>query len=585
MTPNEIDASKVNCASCGEPHRKDTLLAPHNICGNCRGIIDAVVSGSALKSSAYAMAAAQGLLAVPEVAASYNQVQKAPKVAGTNRPKPNSAKEQAKVELARRTLIRRRLLPYIEYNEPKYMAGWVHKDICQRLEKFSQDVAEGKSPRLMLFMPPRHGKSLIASVNFPAWHLGNNPDHEIIACSYASSLAMKFSRKVRAQLKNPQYKLAFKDCRLSKDSQAAEEWQTTAGGGYVAAGVGGGITGKGAHILIIDDPVKNREEAESETTQENNYDWYTSTAYTRLAPGGGVLVILTRWHDADLAGKLLTQGERGGDQWEVVLYPAIATEDEKYRKKGDPLHADRYNIEALQRIKRAIPPRDWEALYQQSPVSDEGDYFRRDDFQYYDVEELELYKCTIYQAWDLAIGQKEQNDYSVGITLAIDQDDNYYVVDVARGRWDGMALVERILDFYEKWEPSVVGIEKGHINMALGPFIQKRVSERRLHKFYINELATGRRDKVLRARAIQGRLQQGKLFFPRDKAFLDPLVNEMLRFPNGVHDDQIDALAWLGLMMQDYNVIRDGRPKREKGWRDRLRSQLRPTKSRSAMSA
>jgi len=172
-----------------------------------------------------------------------------------------SLEEKAKAELALRFLTRKRLLPFVERFNPDYTAGWVHKDICNRLEQFSKDVAEKKSPRLMLFMPPRHGKSTLASVAFPAWHLGRHPQHEFISCSYSGSLAMGFSRKVRQLLREPTYKTAFKT-KLDPDSQSAEAWLTTDGGGFVAAGVGGGITGKGAHILVIDDPVKNRDNAE-----------------------------------------------------------------------------------------------------------------------------------------------------------------------------------------------------------------------------------------------------------------------------------------------------------------------------------
>mgnify|MGYP001421433207 CR=1 FL=1 len=154
-------------------------------------------------------------------------------------------------------------------------------------------------------------------------------------------------------------------------------------------GVGGGITGKGAHILLIDDPVKNREDAESENNREATWDWYTSTAYTRLSPGGGILVILTRWHDDDLAGKLLMASENGADDWEVVKYPAIAEEDEEFRKQGEPLHPERYNTESLEMIQKAIGPRDWTALYQQNPVSDEGDYFTRDMVRYYEPDEID----------------------------------------------------------------------------------------------------------------------------------------------------------------------------------------------------
>ena len=498
--------------------------------------------------------------------------------------KEESAQARAEQELAKRILARKRLLPFVEKFNPDYLAGWVHKDICQRLEKFSEAVANEESPRLMLFMPPRHGKSTLASVAFPAWHLGKNPQHEFISCSYSGSLAMSFSRKVRQLVREPNYKYIFEETKLDKDSQSIESWLTTRGGGYVAAGVGGGITGKGANILLIDDPVKNREDAESENNREATWDWYTSTAYTRLSPGGGILVILTRWHDDDLAGKLLTAGEEGADQWEVVKYPAIAEENETYRKQGEPLHPERYNLESLEMIQRAIGPRDWTALYQQNPVSDEGDYFNRDMVRYYEPEEIDYDRLRYYCAWDLAIGQRDRNDFSVGVTVGIDEYDNMYVVDVIRGKYDGFELVEKILDFYEQWRPGIVGIERGHIEMAIGPFLEKRVAERRLHSAYFKDLKVGRRDKEARARAIQGRMQQGKVYFPQDATWTGSMVAELLRFPNGVHDDQVDALAWVGLMMTEFASFYEA-PEHIPSWRDRLRYIAKGPKKKSAMSA
>jgi predicted phage terminase large subunit-like protein len=494
-----------------------------------------------------------------------------------------SAQEEAKIELAARELTRKRLLPFVERFNNDYEAGWVHKDICQRLEKFSELVEQKQSPRLMLFLPPRHGKSTLASIAFPAWHLGRNPSHEFISCSYSGSLAMGFSRKVRGLLREPSYKTTFKT-RLDPESQSAEAWLTTGGGGYVAAGVGGGITGKGAHILVIDDPVKNREDAESQNNRDANWDWYTSTAYTRLAPGGGVLVILTRWHDDDLAGRLLKAGSKGGDEWEVVRYPAIAEEDEAYRSTGEALHPQRYEVDALDRIRRAVGPRDWSALYQQNPVADDGDYFTRDMLNYYTPDDIDDSRMKFYCAWDLAIGQKDRNDYSVGMVIGIDEQDQMFVMDVVRGRFDGFELVEQILDLYETWRPSIIGIERGHIEMALGPFLQKRIRERGLNEVYIKDLKTGRRDKEARARAIQGRMQQGMVFLPKDAVFTGPLTAELLRFPNGTHDDQVDAMAWLGLMMTEYSTYFE-RVEVAPSWRDALKYLVKTERNKSAMSA
>lgn len=491
---------------------------------------------------------------------------------------------KAQKELAKRVLSRKRLLPFVERFNPDYSAGWVHKDICKRLEKFSQDVVDRKSPRLMLFMPPRHGKSTLASIAYPAWHLGRNPKHEFISCSYSGSLAMSFSRKVRHLLREPLYKNVFTDAKLDPSSQSVEAWLTTKGGGYVAAGVGGGITGKGAHVLVIDDPVKNREDAESDYNRDNVWDWYTSTAYTRLAPGGGILVILTRWHDDDLAGRLLRGAADGGDEWEVVKYPAIAETDEEYRKMGDALHEDRYNLESLEKIQRAVGPRDWSALYQQNPVSDEGDYFTRDMIRYYDPADIDFSRMKFYCAWDLAIGQRDRNDYSVGLVVGVDEYDNLYVVDCVRGKFDGFEIVERILDLYEQWRPSIIGIEKGHIEMALGPFLEKRVRERKLYEAYFKDLKPGRRDKEARARAIQGRMQQGMVRIPKDEVWTGPLVAELLRFPNGVHDDQVDALAWVGLMMAEFATYMEP-VEHIPSWRDRLRHLTKSSKDKTAMRA
>ena len=203
---------------------------------------------------------------------------------------------------------------------------------------------------------------------------------------------------------------------------------------------------------------------------------------------------------------------------------------------------------------------------------------------YYHAEDVDEERLRYYQAWDLAIGQRDRNDYSVGMCIGVDEHDRLYVMDVVRGRYDGFELVEKILDFYEQWKPSIIGIEKGHIEMALGPFLEKRVRERGLYEAYFKDLKTGRRDKEARARAIQGRMQQGMVYIPKEAHFTGPLVAELLRFPNGLHDDQVDAMAWLGLMMTEFATYQAPIIK-EPSWRDRLVGIAHDDKRKSAMSA
>ena len=268
----------------------------------------------------------------------------------------------------------------------------------------------------------------------------------------------------------------------------------------------------------------------------------------------------------------------------MVKYPAIAEADEEFREVGDALHEERYNMKALEKIRKAVGPRDWSALYQQNPVSDEGDYFTRQMIRYYEPEDIDLSRMKFYCAWDLAIGQRDRNDYSVGVIVGVDEYDCMYIIDLVRGRFDGFDIVERILDLYQQWRPSIIGIEKGHIEMALGPFLEKRVRERKLYEAYFKDLKPGRRDKEARARAIQGRMQQGMVKIPKDEIWTGPLVAELLRFPNGVHDDQVDALAWVGLMMAEFATYIEP-VEHVPSWSDKLKHLVKGESKKTAMRA
>jgi predicted phage terminase large subunit-like protein len=480
--------------------------------------------------------------------------------------------ELARREAARRVLCRRNFLPFVMRFNPDYQPGWVHKDICRRLEKFSRDVELKRSPRLLITVPPRHGKSVLTSKTFAAWHLGKYPRHEFITCSYSGSLSLSFSRIVRNTLRDPAYHRIF-DTRLHPESQGAEAWLTTDGGGFVSAGIGGAITGKGAHVLVIDDPVKNREDAESGSSRENAYDWYTSTAYTRLSPGGGVVLILTRWHDDDLAGRLLKKMKEGGESWEIVNYPAQALEDETYRNMGEALHPERYDEKALARIRATIGERDWAALYQQQPVLDEGAYFKQENFLFYDYNDPDAVPppdaVVNYVAWDLAVGKKQINDWGVGIVVSIDRNEELWVREVVRDRWDSLEVVDQMFSIHRKWRPGRTGIEKGVIEMSIAPYLTRAMREQKMWDFRYTPLENRGQDKIARARAIQGMLDARKIHLPHNAAWTKTFLEEVNRFPYAAHDDQADAFAWIGQMIMLMNpkpLIQE----KKKSWRDRL---------------
>jgi hypothetical protein len=416
-----------------------------------------------------------------------------------------------------------------------YLAGWVHADIAERLETFSQAVTLGKSPRLILCMPPRHGKTMLASEAFPVWHLGRNPYHQIIAASYSADLANKISKRARGLARHQVTQATFPELRLDAEKQAVQEWETEQGGGYRAAGVGGGITGMGAHVLVIDDPIKDRQDAESETIRDTVYDWYTSTAYTRLMPGGGVLVILTRWHGDDLVGRLLKAQDQGGDQWETVIYPAIAEENEPHRNEGEALHPERYNIEALRAIKNAIGPYDWSALYQQRPTAREDYPFKSLQYHTRDYRGLRLF-CTV----DMAYKKKKKSDYTATIIGGTDEDGNWYELWSDESRMDAEERVKFIFRVMREWQPR--GLKQIHIEGHVDFLTYTLPQAMRREKFFfgVEELlphGASKEDRILEAKP-----------YLQFSYFLEggPLAKRLLEWtPNGgMVDDLPDAFAY-----------------------------------------
>jgi len=528
----------------------------------------------------------------------------------------------AQEELVRRELARRSLVNFINRFHPTYKAGWVHQLVCAKLEKFARDIRLGKSPRLMIFMPPRTGKSEIASKMFPAWFLGHYPEYEVIACSYAVALPLDFSRAIMEILRNEKYQVVFEETRLSRTSQSAETWRTTKRGGYVAAGVSGPITGKGAHCLIIDDPVKDAEEADSEAVSEKTWNWYGSTARTRLAPGGGILVIQTRWNEKDLSGRLqlLDVGQRKAiideaeraresgapqerideilekvhtlENWDIVSFPAIAEHDEYLtpegqlvyevdpayrllRKKSEALHPARFDRNALMQIKGSMQPRHWQSLYQQNPTPDDGSFITKDMLRY-EPGIPDYREMHVYAAWDLAIGQKQRNDWTVGIVGAWDWNGDLHLIDMIRGRMNTHEIALAIVEVALKYRCAMTGIEKGQLELAVRPEIERVLREKKKSI----TLAEGPdalkpvTDKMTRARPLQGMMQRGRIYLPADQPWVDTLVPELLRFPNGLNDDIVDAMAWMARMTINAGVpvppSERFKPKVQ-SWKDKLR--------------
>lgn len=438
------------------------------------------------------------------------------------------SRQAAAAELLARRKARAGLLEFTKYTNPAYQAAPHHELIVSKLEA----VERGEIKRLMITMPPRHGKSELASRRFPAWYLGRNADKQIIAASYNSDLANDFGREVRNIVHSPEFMALF-ETGLAQDSKAANRWHTDKGGMYVAAGVGTAITGRGADILLIDDPFKDRQEADSEITRQRVWDWYTSTAYTRLMPGGAVVVINTRWHDDDLSGRLLEEQEKSGDKWELLSLPAIDPE-------GRPLWAEWYPLERLEQIKAVLPARDWNALYQQNPIPDDGDYFKSDWFREY--EELPP-NLRMFGASDYAVTDGGGDFTEHGIA-GVDANNNIYVVDWWSAQAASDVWIEQQCDLIAKHEPICWFGEAGPIRRAIEPFLMRRMQAR--EAYCRIEWLASINDKPTRARPIQAMASMGKVFLPKRAPWKDRLLNQLLRFPAGKYDDGVDVLSLFG---------------------------------------
>jgi len=384
------------------------------------------------------------------------------------------------------------------------------------------DLADRNITRLMVFMPPRHGKSELISKYFPAWYLGTHPDHRVILSSYEADFAATWGKHARDILTS--HHETF-NVRVDDASAARNRWDIQDHqGGMVTAGVGGPITGKGADILIIDDPVKNAEQANSPTYREKALDWYNSTAYTRLEPDGAVILIMTRWHEDDLAGKLL---RHGNEDWTILKLPAINT-------NGKALWPERFGLKELKRIKKQIGSYWFSAMYQQHPQPSEGGLLKRDWLKTY-THKPSIGSFEIYQGWDVAISEKETSDYTVCCTVGRDRKLNhFYILDWYKERIDFPSQVKQVIEESRKYDVNLIGIEDVAYQRALP---QQVLAEHVLPVKAVKRVS----DKVTRLLKVSTLFENGLVFLPKNHEHYESFKDEYLHFPHGRHDDMLDA--------------------------------------------
>ncbi len=402
----------------------------------------------------------------------------------------------------------------------------------------------------MLLVPPRHGKSELASKRLPAWFLGRQPHKQFLSVSATEGLASDFGREVRNIISSPEYQAVF-DTRLAEDSQAKGKWHTSEGGIYYALGIGGSVLGRGGDTILIDDPYSSMQDALSELTRKNVWDWYTGTAYNRLMPGGSIVVINHRMHEDDLCGRLLAQQAAGGDKWEVVELPAI-------NEAGEALWPAAYPIESLERIKRNSQARFWSALYQQRPAPEDGDYFKAEWLRPY-TQAPAKETMRIYGGSDYAVTE-DGGDYTVHAVVGLDPEGRMYLLDLWRKQTTPDKWIESLCDLVLEWEPMSWAEEQGQIKSGVGPFLEKRMRER--SAYVVREQFPTRGDKAIRAQSIRARMALNGLYVPTDATWYADLRSELLSFPAGKHDDQVDALGLVGQLLS--RMIDGDKPRAEK---------------------
>ena len=413
---------------------------------------------------------------------------------------------------------------------PEFIEGRHHKIMAEKFDR----MAKGELKRLIVNMPPRHTKSEFGSYLVPAWFMGRTPTLKIMQTTHTAELAYRFGRKVRNLMNEQSYKGVFENVELRADSQAAGRWETSKGGEYFAAGVGGAVTGRGADLLIIDDP-HSEQDALSPTALEHAYEWYTSGPRQRLQPGGSIIIIMTRWAENDLTGKLLRQQGRDplADQWEVVEFPALMPDDK-------PLWPEFWKQEDLLAVKGSLSVGKWEAQWQQNPTSEVSAILKRTWWRKWEPKELPPLQY-IMQSYDTAFSKQETADYSAITTWGVFYENEsgpaqIILIDASRGRWEFPDLRRKALEEYKYWDPECVIIEAKASGMPL-------TQELRNMGIPVTNYAPSRgNDKITRVNSIAPIVESGLVWAP-DTTWAEEVIEECAAFPAGEHDDYVDTVT------------------------------------------
>ena len=438
---------------------------------------------------------------------------------------------------------RENFISFVRMVWPEFIQSDHHLRIAQKFE----DIVNGKIKRLIVNMPPRHTKSEFASYLLPAWVMGRRPQTKIIQTTHTAELAYRFGRKVRNLMDTEDYKKVFDNVSLSADSKAAGRWETNKSGEYFASGVGGAITGRGADLLVIDDP-HSEQDALSATAMETAYEWYTSGPRQRLQPGGSIVIVMTRWSEKDLTGQLMkAQVEPLADKWEIIEFPAIMP-------SGNPVWPGYWKKQELLAVKASLSEQKWQAQWQQTPTSEEGSIIKREWWKKWEKKDMPGL-VHIIQSYDTAFSKKETADFSAITTWGVfypDEDTrrpNLILIDAKKGRWEFPELKKIAFKEYKYWEPETVIIEAKASGLPLTHEL------RTVGIPVVNFTPSKGNDKHTRINSIAPVFEAGQVWYPASHRFAQDVIEECAAFPFGEHDDLVDSTTQAVMRFRQGNFV------------------------------